>query len=205
MVNMAAFRISELDLTGVVGSAAFQRNQSFSRTASRPVRRTEIGQVWASRRVLRVLLVNDEQSAVDGLSRLVRGWGYTSYSAHDGHIALRAAAVQHPNVVLLDIEVPFMDGYQVARQLRLDFPRKECFIIAVTWRADDEHRRQCQSAGVDLVLLKPVDPFVVETLLLLECELANRSRARSGARVDSECVFPFTPEATIGGRPGWRH
>jgi CheY-like chemotaxis protein len=92
---------------------------------------------------------------------------------------LKVAAAQHPDVVVLDIEMPLMDGCQVARQLRRDFSRKECLIVAVTERADHERGLQCQAAGIDLVLIKPVNSSVVETILMLECERVNRSRTNS--------------------------
>jgi CheY-like chemotaxis protein len=131
------------------------------------------------------LVVDDEQDTADALMWLVRRWGHAARLAYDGVDALQAAADQFPDVVLLDIEMPFMDGCQVARRLRLDFPGKECFIIAVTGRTDDKRRQQCTAAGIDLVLFKPVDPTIVETLLLLECELANRSRTDNGPDTSS--------------------
>jgi CheY-like chemotaxis protein len=87
------------------------------------------------------------------------------------------AAGQHPDVVILDIAMSLMDGCQVARQLRLDFVKKDCFIIAVTGNADEECRLQCREAGIDVVLIKPVQPAILETLLMLECARMNRSEA----------------------------
>jgi len=76
--------------------------------------------------------------------------------------------------VLLDVAMPLMNGFEVARQLRLDFLRKDCFLIAVTGGGDEDERQQCIEAGIDLVLIKPVEPAVLETLLMLECERMNR-------------------------------
>src|SRR4029079_17414291 len=80
-------------------------------------------------RKLRVLIVDDDHDTADSLARLVGHWQHTSRSAYDGVAALRQAAVQHPDVVLLDLTMPHMDGCQVARQLRLDFSERDCFII----------------------------------------------------------------------------
>jgi CheY-like chemotaxis protein len=123
------------------------------------------------------LVVDDEQESADALGELVGHCGHAACVALDGLAALRVAAAQNPDVVLLGMEMQLMDGCPVARHLRLDFPRKECLVIAVTKRADDVRREQCVEAGIDLVLTKPVNTSVVETLLLLECVRVNRRRA----------------------------
>ena len=79
---------------------------------------------------------------------------------------LKVAAAQHPDVVLLDITMPRMDGFEVARQLRLDAPRNACYIIAVTGRGDDECRRKCHEADIDLMLIKPVESSLMKTILM---------------------------------------
>lgn len=178
---MAAFWMCKLAPTEVAGTDAFNSNQLLGRQALTHDRVSQVGSVSASRRVLQVLVVDDEQDTTDGLVKLVRRWGHAARMAYDGPAALRVAAAQRPDVVLLDIEMPLMDGRQVARQLRLDFPRTECFIIAVTGRGDEERRRQCSEAGIDLVLIKPVDPSVVATMLLLECARVNRPQTDNPA------------------------
>jgi CheY-like chemotaxis protein len=175
MVKMAAFCIHELTLTEIVGSEAFNRSQLLGRQALTHDRVITDGHGWAGRRALRVLVVDDDKDTADGLVWLVRRWGHAARMAYDGAGALRVAADQHPDIVLLDVEMPLIDGCHVARQLRLASPRRECFIIAITGGADERGRRQCLEAGIDLVLIKPVDSSVVETLLMLECERVNRS------------------------------
>ena len=96
------------------------------------------------------------------------------------------AAKLHPQLVLLNLEMPHMDGCQVTRQLRLDFPKDECFIIGVTWRTDAERRSQSIQAGIDLLLIKPIELFLVETLLLLEMVRAQRLLASKSARLIGE-------------------
>ena len=176
---MAASLICELTPTEV-GTDAFNSNQLRRRQAMAHDGVSQVRQVSAGRRLLRVLVVDDEHDTADGLVRLVRRWGHAGRMAYDGPAALREAAAEHPDVVLLDVEMPRMDGCEVARQLRLDFPAKECLIIAVTGRADDERRRECREAGIDLVFIKPVDPTVVETLLMLECLRVNRPQTNRG-------------------------
>lgn len=177
---MAAFFMDELAPTEVVDFDAFKRNQLLCLKASTHDEVSQVGHVSASWRVLQVMVVDDEQHTADTLTGLVRRWGHAARLAYDGLAALRVAAAQDPDVVVLDLEMPFMDGCQVARHLRLDFPNKECLIIAVMEQADDVRRQQCIEAGIDLVLIKPIDPGVVETLLLLEAELVNRSRTDNG-------------------------
>jgi CheY-like chemotaxis protein len=80
------------------------------------------------------------------------------------------AAAEPPDLVLLDIAMPQIDGCDLARQLRGDARLKECFLIAVTGSGDEAHRRRCLQAGIDLVLVKPVDPLILESLLVLERE-----------------------------------
>jgi CheY-like chemotaxis protein len=176
---MAAFLTCELAPTEVASSDRINRKRLLCRKASTRGRVSRVGHVCASRRVLRVLVVDDEQDTTDGLVKLLCRWGHAARKAYDGLAALRVAADQHPDVVLLDLELPLMDGCQVAKQLRLNFSREECFIIAVAGRADDKRRQQCLEAGIDLLLIKPVDPEVMETLLLLECVRMNRLQRQS--------------------------
>jgi CheY-like chemotaxis protein len=175
MVKMAAFSMCELAPNQVAGSDAFNRNQLLSRQALTDGGVREVDHDRASQRVLRVLVVDDDEDTADGLVWLVRHWGHAARMAYDGGVALQVAADQRPDVVLLDVEMPVMDGCQVARQLRLDFPSTECFIIAVTGGADERGRLRCLEAGIDVVLIKPVLSSVVETLLMQARQRVNRS------------------------------
>jgi CheY-like chemotaxis protein len=188
---MAALWMCDLAPTEIASSDAFNRNQLACRQALTDDRASKVGRVGALPRRLRVLVVDDDQDATDGLVRLVRRWGHAARFAYDGRSGLRVAAAQHPDVVLLDIAMPIMDGYQVARQLRLDFVKKDCFIIAVTGSADEECREKCSEAGIDVVLIKPVQPPVLETLLMLECARINRSQARNNSSLATDDAAEF--------------
>ena len=112
---------------------------------------------------LLVLLVEDEPNCASLLARLVDGFGHQTRVAPDGPSALERAECEPPDVVLLDIGLPGMDGYEVARRLRGNSGRKPPLIIALSGYADDEERRE--AAGIDLHVLKPVDPDALGPLL----------------------------------------
>lgn len=126
---------------------------------------------------LRVLIVDDEQGTMGGLFDLVEAWGHAVQVAYPGQATVIAAADRPPDVVLLNLDLPFVGGRNLAGRLRLDALQTDCLIIAVADRADDERRRQCSEAGIDLLLVSPLDPSVLEVLLGLECVRMNRQRA----------------------------
>ncbi len=191
---MAPLLLSTFAPTKWTDSNASNRHQLSCRKALVHENVSEAGCDSVVPQVLRVLVVDDEQDTADSFAWLVGSWGHAASFAYNGAAALKAAAEQRPDVVLLDIEMPIVDGCQVARQLRVDVPRDECFIIAITGRADHRRRQQCVEAGVDLVLIKPVSPSVVETLLLLECVHVNRRRTQQV--FNNRTSFP-----EIGGAP----
>src|SRR5688572_20620551 len=115
-------------------------------------------------RLLRVLVIDDDEETTDSLSRLVRFWGHDVRWAYDAGVGLKVAAAFHPDLLLIDIAMPLVDGCELSRQLRGDPRLNECFIIAVTGRCDAAHRQGCKEAGIDLVLVKPVDLVILESL-----------------------------------------
>ena len=121
------------------------------------------------RRPLRVLIVGDERKSINSLVRLVRLSGHAARVARGGFIEL--AAARRADVVLLDMD-SVRDGCQLAGCL----PPGKHLTIAVMAPADDERRQDCIAAGIDVLLMKPVDPEVLETLLFLESEHTNRRR-----------------------------
>ncbi len=113
---------------------------------------------------LRVLVVDDNVDSAEMLQVLLGTMGYDAQIAHDGSSALTLAAVQHPQVVLLDIGLPDMDGYEVARQIRARCagPMR---LIALTGWSQDEARQRARDAGFDHHLTKPTDPETLERVL----------------------------------------
>jgi CheY-like chemotaxis protein len=138
-----------------------------------PTAETPIG---TSGELLRVLIVDDYLAAADTLTMLVGAWGHDVRCAYDGTSALALGAAFQPDVLLLDIAMPNMSGLELALQVRQQARLKDCFMIAITGCTDARHRLQCEEAGIDLFLIKPVDPSILQTLLILESQYVLRSR-----------------------------
>jgi CheY-like chemotaxis protein len=119
----------------------------------------------ARERRRRVLVVDDSTDSAESLARLLRRWGHEVHLAYDGPSALAAARSTAPQVVLLDIGLPGMDGYEVARQLRQDPDHAGIVLVALTGYGQATDRRQTCDAGFDQHLIKPVDPTLLRTLL----------------------------------------
>jgi len=116
-------------------------------------------------RAHRILVVDDNQDAANSLGVLLRLSGQEVETAYSGAAALSRAADFRPALVLLDIGMPGMDGYQVARQIRQDPALAPIVLVAVTGWGQDEDRRRSKEAGFDHHFVKPVDPTTVEQLL----------------------------------------
>jgi PAS domain S-box-containing protein len=114
---------------------------------------------------LRVLVVEDETAVAEMLVMLLELWGHMVRAAHDGPAALAAVQTFHPEVILCDIGLPGMDGYQLARRLQLQEGPTKPILVAVTGYGQEEDRRRAQQAGFDHHMTKPVDPVALEGLL----------------------------------------
>ena len=113
----------------------------------------------------RVLVVDDNKDAAQSLALLLRSWGHEVTVASDGPHALIAAAEHQPDIALLDIGLPGMDGYQVAEQLRKMQGLEKLVLIAITGYGQEQDRRLSEQAGFDHHLVKPVDLEVLQNLL----------------------------------------
>ncbi len=105
----------------------------------------------------RVLIVDDNQDAAAMLAQLLQGFGLEVLLAYDGPSALQIADAARPRIVLLDIGLPEMDGYEVARRLRTQSGGRDLLLIALTGYSDAAARRCSQAAGFDHHLVKPVN------------------------------------------------
>jgi signal transduction histidine kinase/CheY-like chemotaxis protein len=112
----------------------------------------------------RVLVVDDNVDGAESLALLLRVAGHDVRISHNGPAGLTEAAAFHPEVVLLDIGLPGMDGYEVARRLQEqpDLPRP--LLVAVTGYGQDEAVRRSRAAGFDHHIVKPADPAALASL-----------------------------------------
>jgi PAS domain S-box-containing protein len=116
---------------------------------------------------MRVLVVEDNVDAAESVALLLRLYGHEVQVVHTGPAGLEAAHAFHPNVVLLDIGLPGMDGYEVAKRLRQDAELKRVPLIAMTGYSREEDRSRSREAGIDQHLVKPVEPEKLRELLTL--------------------------------------
>ncbi len=113
----------------------------------------------------RVLVVDDNVDAADMLVMLLQTFGHEVQAAYNGQTALEIAVQYEPDFVLLDIGLPDMNGYEVARRLRQQPQTKDVRLIAMTGYGQDSDRQRSQEAGFDHHLVKPVDPQKLQDLL----------------------------------------
>jgi CheY-like chemotaxis protein len=122
---------------------------------------------------LRILVVDDNPDVAKGLARLLALAGHDTRAAYDGPAALEAAAAFAPQVALLDLGMPRMDGLEVARRLRNGALGERMLLVAVTGFGRQSDRERSTAAGFDHHLIKPID---VAALRALVAEHAARMR-----------------------------
>jgi PAS domain S-box-containing protein len=113
----------------------------------------------------RILVVDDNVDGADSLAMLLRLSGHEAVVEHDGPRSLERLQTFVPTVVILDIGLPGMDGYQVARAMRAHPNAATAVLVAVTGWSSDEDRRKTREAGFDYHYAKPVDIQALEALL----------------------------------------
>jgi signal transduction histidine kinase len=133
--------------------------------AQAELRTLALNQASGSEKPVRVLVVDDNYDAAESLAFLLSLEGHTVDVAYDGVSALSEAAKFQPQVVLLDIGMPGMDGYQVAQELRADESTRSMTIIALTGYGQPDDRERASAAGFDDHLTKPVDTELLKEIL----------------------------------------
>jgi PAS domain S-box-containing protein len=113
----------------------------------------------------RILVVDDHQDSTDSLALFLRLRGHEVRTANDGPSALDEIERYHPDVVFLDLGLPGMSGYDVARRVRMMSDPGSLRLVAVTGYGTDADRQKTRDAGFDVHLAKPVDPRAVDALL----------------------------------------
>ncbi|MFT3915194.1 MAG: response regulator [Anaeromyxobacteraceae bacterium] len=112
-----------------------------------------------------MLVVDDNRDAAESLAEVVELFGHDPEVAFDGPSALERARARPPDVVLCDIGLPGMDGYEVARALRADPRLAHARLVAVSGYARPEDRRRAAEAGFDRHVAKPPDLVQLEEIL----------------------------------------
>ncbi len=125
----------------------------------------EVARAAAGDGRLKILLVEDHQDTAESLAAMLEGWGHEVRVAFDGLNALRAAAALAPDVVLSDLGLPGMDGYELARQLRQQPGFGRVLLVALSGYGREEDKRRALEAGFDHHLVKPPDMDVLQDLL----------------------------------------
>lgn len=113
-----------------------------------------------------VLIVDDSRGIVQSLSLMFEAAGCTAHGAYDGRQAVALAEKLRPDIILLDINMPTLDGFTACRQIREHAWGRAMRIIALTGLGHDDDLANSQKAGFDMHLVKPVDPEVLLNVLM---------------------------------------
>ena len=116
-------------------------------------------------RRFRILVVDDNHDSALSLAMMLSIMGHETRTAHDGETAVSTAENFLPEVVLLDIGLPKLNGYEVAQRIRESSWGTTMFLIAVTGWGQDEDRQRSAEVGLNLHMVKPVEPAALEKLL----------------------------------------
>jgi PAS domain S-box-containing protein len=142
------------------------------RSVSTAVQDVAAGATATGQRKRRVLIADDNRDAADSLAMLLEIEGHTVKVVHDGQQALAEIDASRPDVALLDIGMPEMDGYEVARRVRGDTRFRQTLLIAITGWGQEQDKARAMTAGFDLHFTKPIEPQ--RLIELLGAELPAR-------------------------------
>jgi CheY-like chemotaxis protein len=137
----------------------------------------------SGKRPFRVLVVDDNQDAADTLAVLLNLWGYDCQVSYDGTTALREAQHFRPDCLLLDINMPGIDGCTVARRVRQMAELRDVQLVALTACSDQTDVQRIQEAGFDHHFVKPADIDKLEGLLK---SMENVAKATEAKGVDKQ-------------------
>jgi CheY-like chemotaxis protein len=113
---------------------------------------------------LDVLIAEDNLDGAETLAHVLETEGHTVRVVYDGGAAVTAALIRPPDVALLDIGLPRLDGWEVARRIRQGLGQRPCLVIAVTGYGQEADRVRSREAGIDFHLTKPLDANELATL-----------------------------------------
>ena len=148
-----------------LGSAFTIRLPCLAAEVAEPVAAAEPAEAAPAGPARRILVVDDQQDSTDSLALFLRLRGHEVRTAHDGPSALDEIEHYRPEVVFLDLGLPGMSGYDVARRVRMKTDLGPLRLVALTGYGTDADRQKTRDAGFDVHLAKPVDPRAVDELL----------------------------------------
>ena len=117
-----------------------------------------------TKKKLHVLVVEDNSDAADNLCTLLRLWGYECRAAYDRTAGLQAACEYRPDCLVLDIDMPNLEGYRLARSLRAQPGLDRAKLVALTTYSDEAQIRCAREAGFDFHFVKPIGHLAIERL-----------------------------------------
>ena len=129
------------------------------------VNSTSAPTVTSTPRRFRILVVDDNHDSALSLAMMLSIMGHETRTAHDGESAVETAENFLPEVVLLDIGLPKLNGYEVAQRIREQAWGAAMFLIAVTGWGQEEDRQRSSEVGLNVHMVKPVEPAALEKLL----------------------------------------
>jgi len=128
-------------------------------------------------KVARILIIEDNEANMQLMVYLLRAFGHATFEAQDGEIGISTARQELPDLILCDLQMPGMDGYEVAQRLRLDPGLKTISLVAVTAYAMAGDREKVLAAGFNGYISKPINPELF--LEQVEAFLPSEKRSRS--------------------------
>jgi CheY-like chemotaxis protein len=114
---------------------------------------------------MRVVVIEDHKDTAELMNEIMREAGHDVRIAHSGHDGVTAALALPAEVVLCDVGLPDIDGYEVARRLRAADATARARLVALTGYDGEDEEQKARAAGFDRHVVKPIDPFQLEQLL----------------------------------------
>lgn len=114
---------------------------------------------------LKILVVDDNPDSALSMAMMLSMMGHETRTAYDGEAAVTTAEAFRPDVVLLDIGLPKLNGYEVAQRIRQQEWGAAMFLVAITGWGQDEDRRRSEDVGMNLHMVKPVEPGALDRVL----------------------------------------
>jgi CheY-like chemotaxis protein len=115
-----------------------------------------------------ILIADDNQDALESLALMLRMEGHDVVCASDGEEALALAGLRKPEIVVLDVGMPKLDGCEVARRIRAESWGRGAILVALTGWGQEVDRKRSKDAGFDMHLVKPVDPATLCDMLITQ-------------------------------------